>query len=173
MLSEARTRQNFVTASGLRLNSKISLHVRQKTDHANVLPRLPQLFNRRDGLAPRVQVHDDQFWLAGHESHQGLAIHRHFHFHANLLRGVRQLHLEEKSRETSRGSGTVPEATSGCQSRLKSQVEISRQKIRSVPAAGLVRANSFIRDCAFAPFDAVVNAKLADGTEGLVVKRWN
>src|SRR2546429_1470306 len=34
-------------------------------------------------------------------------------------------------------------------------------------------ANSFIRDCAFAPFDAVVNAKLADGTEGLVVKRWN
>src|SRR5437660_10266586 len=96
ILREARTRQNLIASGSLRLNSKTSLYVRQEADHANVLPRLPQLFNCRDGLVPRVQVHDDQFWLVRHQSHQGFAIRRHFYFHAKLLGGFRQFHLEEQ-----------------------------------------------------------------------------
>src|SRR5216684_330456 len=96
ILREARARQNFIASRRLRLRSKPCLHVRKKADHADVLARLTQFFNRRDRLAPRVQVHNDQFWIARHQSHQRLAARRHFHFHAELLGGLRQLHLEEQ-----------------------------------------------------------------------------
>ena len=40
-------------------------------------------------------------------------------------------------------------------------------------AAGAVRADGFVRDVAGAAFDAIVDADLADGAEGFVVKSWN
>src|SRR4029077_19676415 len=96
ILREARARQNFIASRRLRLGGQLPLHVREEAHHANVLVRLPQLFNRRDRLAPRVQIHDDEFHLARHQSHQRLGVRRHFHFHAELLGGLRQLHLEKQ-----------------------------------------------------------------------------
>src|SRR6266404_1387933 len=96
VLREARARQNFIAPCRLRLSSKLGLHVRKKPDHANVLLRLPQLFNRLERLVPRIQVHDDEFWLTQHESLQRLAACRNLHLHPKLFGGFRQLHLEEQ-----------------------------------------------------------------------------
>src|SRR5216684_2799475 len=46
VLREARSRENFIAPCRLRLSSEFGLHVRKKSDHANVLARLPQLLNR-------------------------------------------------------------------------------------------------------------------------------
>src|SRR2546421_5565849 len=54
ILRETRARQNFIASRRLRLSSKLCLHVREEADYANVLARLPQLFNGRDRLAPSV-----------------------------------------------------------------------------------------------------------------------
>src|ERR1700731_2243776 len=54
ILREARSRQDFIASRRLRLSGKFSLHVREEADHADVLARLPQLFNGRDRLAPCV-----------------------------------------------------------------------------------------------------------------------
>src|SRR5258708_20609022 len=84
VLRKARARQNFIPSPRLRLSTELGLHVRQQTDHANVLARLPQLFNRLERLAPRVQVHDDEFWLTQHQSLQRLAACRYLHLHPKL-----------------------------------------------------------------------------------------
>src|SRR6266567_1836177 len=96
ILREARACQYFIAPRGLRLSGELPLHVRQEAHYANVLARLPQLFNRLKRLAPRVQIHDNKFWLGRHEFHQCLAIRGHFHFHAKLFGGFRQLHLEKQ-----------------------------------------------------------------------------
>src|SRR5712691_6731092 len=62
ILRKARAWQNFVASCRLSLSGQLCLHVRQESDHADVLARLPQLFNRLERLAARVQVHDDEFW---------------------------------------------------------------------------------------------------------------
>src|SRR5260370_7236741 len=85
ILREARARENFVASRHLRLSGKLSLHMREEADDADVLACLPQLLNRLDRLAPRVQVHDDEFCRTRHKSHQRLALRRHFHFHTELL----------------------------------------------------------------------------------------
>src|SRR5260370_22538054 len=54
ILRKARARQNFIASRRLRLSGKLSLHVREEADHADVLTRQAQLFNRFDRPVPRV-----------------------------------------------------------------------------------------------------------------------
>jgi hypothetical protein len=47
-------------------------------------------------LAARVQIHDNEFRVALHETHERVAAGGDFQFHAELLGGFRQLHLKKE-----------------------------------------------------------------------------
>src|ERR1700730_13564231 len=96
ILRKRRPRHDFVATGGLGPGGKLGLHVRQEAHNADVLPEVAQLLDGLDRLAARVQVHNDESWLASQQLHQRIAVRGHLQFHAELLGGLRQLHLEKQ-----------------------------------------------------------------------------
>src|SRR6267378_2427202 len=96
VLGESGARHYFIAAGLLGLGGEFHLHVREEADNADVFSNETQHFDGLDGMAARVQIHDDEFWMALHEVHERVAVGGDFQFHAELLGGLRQLHLKKE-----------------------------------------------------------------------------
>src|SRR5579862_2087157 len=108
---EFGARHDFVETRGLGLLSEVSLHVGEKTDHAQMGLRGTQALDGLEGGEPGVQINDDEAGQGLQELQQRLGSGGDFHLEAEMLRGFGQLHLKEKVVHISydtRHSGEAP-----------------------------------------------------------------
>src|SRR6267142_1065971 len=96
VLSERGARHHFVAAGLLGLGCEVHLHVREEAHDADVRSNEAQLLDGLYRMAARVQVHDNEFRVALHEAHEGIAVGSDFQFHAEQLGGFREFHLKKE-----------------------------------------------------------------------------
>src|SRR6266849_6190577 len=96
VLCERRARHHFIATRGACLRGQFRLHVRQEAHHPHAIFRGTHPLDRGDRLISRVQVYDQQFGRGIKQGHQRIGSGRHFHFNAEMLRRLRQLHLKKQ-----------------------------------------------------------------------------
>src|ERR1700738_4747263 len=96
VLCEGRARHHFVATRGTSLRGQVRLHVRQEADDPYRIFVGAQPLDRRDRLASRIEIHDQQLRRGIKQSLQRVGSRGDFHFDAEMLRGFRQLHLKKQ-----------------------------------------------------------------------------
>src|SRR5690348_14217797 len=96
ILRECRTRHHLAATRGLCLGGEFALHVREKSNYAEIFPYRPEALDGREGLVARIQIENNKFGSGFEQCQERVDVCGDFQLEAEMPGRFRDLHLEKQ-----------------------------------------------------------------------------